>query len=339
MSHKTSPTPGGDRIQNGPDGLRVPHRPVVPFIRGDGSGPFVGSSLTWDDATHLRVRTSPGAPNPPRTGDYVQTGGDVRAADVVGLASATMYMTLYAINSWGVLYLQEAKGYTLMQAGGAISINTIAGILGAVAFGFTSDKVFNARRPPTNVIFAAMEIIGLLMVFFGPPGKPLFMTVAFFIYGFGLTGLVTSLGGLFALDIAPKRAAGAAMGFIGGIIGASAGVLVIVAVSANKEWTPVLDVQVPLLAPFAGLGDSLRILVSVVLIAPLAFFMGLPFPLGITRVGQRTPELIPWAWGINGCASVISAVLATLLAMHFGFTVVVVSAVLLYGVAAVSLPR
>jgi OPA family sugar phosphate sensor protein UhpC-like MFS transporter len=41
------------------------------------------------------------------------------------------------------------------------------------------------------------------------------MTVAFFIYGFGLTGLVTSLGGLFALDIAPKRAAGAAMGFIG----------------------------------------------------------------------------------------------------------------------------
>jgi OPA family sugar phosphate sensor protein UhpC-like MFS transporter len=134
---------------------------------------------------------------------------------VLALASASIYVTRYAINSWGVLYLQEAKGYTLMQAGGAISVNTVAGILGALAFGFASDKFFNARRPPTNVIFAAMEIIGLLMVFFGPPGKPLFMTVAFFIYGFGLTGLVTSLGGLFALDIAPKRAAGAAMGFIG----------------------------------------------------------------------------------------------------------------------------
>jgi OPA family sugar phosphate sensor protein UhpC-like MFS transporter len=134
---------------------------------------------------------------------------------VLALASASIYVTRYAINSWGVLYLQEAKGYTLMQAGGAISVNTIAGILGALAFGFASDKFFNARRPPTNVIFAAMEITGLLMVFFGPPGKPLFMTVAFFIYGFGLTGLVTSLGGLFALDIAPKRAAGAAMGFIG----------------------------------------------------------------------------------------------------------------------------
>jgi macrolide transport system ATP-binding/permease protein len=44
----------------------------------------------------------------------------------------------------------------------------------------------------------------------------------------------------------------AAMGFVGGIIGASAGVLVIVAVSANKEWTPVLDPAVPLLAPVAG---------------------------------------------------------------------------------------
>ena len=134
---------------------------------------------------------------------------------ILALASASIYVTRYAINSWGVLYLQEAKGYSLMQAGSVISVNTIAGILGAVAFGFTSDKIFNARRPPTNVIFALMEIVGLLMVFFGPPGKPLFMTVAFFIYVFGLTGLVTSLGGLFALDIAPKRAAGAAMGFIG----------------------------------------------------------------------------------------------------------------------------
>jgi OPA family sugar phosphate sensor protein UhpC-like MFS transporter len=134
---------------------------------------------------------------------------------VLALASASIYVTRYAINSWGVLYLQEAKGYSLMQAGSVISVNTVAGILGAVAFGFMSDKLFNARRPPANVIFAVLEIVGLLMVFYGPPGRPVFMTVAFFIYGFGLTGLVTSLGGLFALDIAPKRAAGAAMGFIG----------------------------------------------------------------------------------------------------------------------------
>ncbi|RWO18855.1 hypothetical protein, partial [Mesorhizobium sp.] len=42
---------------------------------------------------------------------------------------------------------------------------------------------------------------------------------------------------------------------------------------------------------------------------------------------------IPWAWGINGCASVLSAILATLLAMHVGFSGVVMIAVVLYLVA------
>jgi hypothetical protein len=94
-----------------------------------------------------------------------------------------------------------------------------------------------------------------------------------------------------------------------------------------------------LFAPLAGLPDGARILVAVVLIAPLAFFMGMPFPLGVSRVAALSPELIPWSWGINGCASVISAVLATLLAMHFGFSIVVLAAVALYSIAAVSLPR
>jgi hypothetical protein len=62
--------------------------------------------------------------------------------------------------------------------------------------------------------------------------------------------------------------------------------------------------------------------------------MGMPFPLGLARVGRELPQLVPWAWGINGCASVVSAVLATLLAIEFGFTVVVALAVALYLVAA-----
>ncbi len=134
---------------------------------------------------------------------------------VLALSSAMIYVTRYAINSWGILYLQEAKGYSLIQAGGILSVNTVAGILGAVAYGFSSDKLFNARRPPVNLIFAVMELIGLFMIFLVPNGGTTFMTFAFFIYGFGLTGLVTALGGLFALDIVPRRAAGAVMGFVG----------------------------------------------------------------------------------------------------------------------------
>ena len=96
-----------------------------------------------------------------------------------------------------------------------LTANTVTGIIGALAFGFASDKLFKARRPPCNLIFGILEIAGLLLIFFGPTDRPVLMMAAFLLYGFGLTGLVTSLGGLFAVDIATKRAAGAAMGFIG----------------------------------------------------------------------------------------------------------------------------
>jgi hypothetical protein len=84
-----------------------------------------------------------------------------------------------------------------------------------------------------------------------------------------------------------------------------------------------------------GLADSIKIVLSVLLIAPLAFFMGMPFPIGLSRVADSEPDFSPWAWGINGFASVISASLATLLAIEFGFTAVVLFALGLYAIAAV----
>ena len=77
-----------------------------------------------------------------------------------------------------------------------------------------------------------------------------------------------------------------------------------------------------------------KIAATLLLIAPLAFFMGMPFPLALGHLKTHAPSLVPWAWGINGCASVISAVLATLLAMTFGFSGVVLLAAVLYAVAA-----
>ena len=88
-----------------------------------------------------------------------------------------------------------------------------------------------------------------------------------------------------------------------------------------------------------GLPLGGRIVISLGLLAPLAFFMGMPFPIALSTVGERAQRLIPWAWGINGCASVISAVLATLLAMHGGFTAVILTALALYLLAAVTYPR
>lgn len=86
-------------------------------------------------------------------------------------------------------------------------------------------------------------------------------------------------------------------------------------------------------------GHLSRYLYSIILIMPLGFCMGMPFPMALTKISQTTPALIPWAWGINGCASVISAILATLIAMQFGFTVLIFLAVALYGVAAWCFPE
>lgn len=133
---------------------------------------------------------------------------------VLALSSATIYVTRYAINSWGVLYLQEARGYSLPMAGTLLMISTVAGMIGAVAFGFISDTVFKARRPPANLLFAILELIGLMLIFYGPRNSTV-LTVGLVLFGLGLTALVTSLGGLFAVDICPKRVAGAAMGLIG----------------------------------------------------------------------------------------------------------------------------
>ena len=85
---------------------------------------------------------------------------------------------------------------------------------------------------------------------------------------------------------------------------------------------------------FIGSADVVKIVMSIGLIAPLAVCMGMPFPLGLKRVARTAPDFVPWAWGINGFASVTSAVLATLLAIEFGFNVVIMLALVLYAIAA-----
>jgi hypothetical protein len=87
-----------------------------------------------------------------------------------------------------------------------------------------------------------------------------------------------------------------------------------------------------------SLPDPAKIAISALLVAPLAFAMGMPFPLGLGRVADSAEALVPWAWGINACASVVAAVLATVLAIHLGFTAVVVIALLLYVAAAAVCP-
>jgi len=156
-------------------------------------------------------------PEPPKTGSTWATQKvvfGIAAIWVIAVASALMYVTRYAINSWGVLYLQEIRGYSLVDAGLLMGIYGGAGIVGSVLYGFVSDKMFDARRPPANLMFAIVEVLALLVIFYGPVNQVVLM-VAFAMYGAALSGLIASVGGLFAVDIAPRGATGAAMGMVG----------------------------------------------------------------------------------------------------------------------------
>ncbi|MCP4580498.1 MAG: hypothetical protein GY839_02690 [candidate division Zixibacteria bacterium] len=85
----------------------------------------------------------------------------------------------------------------------------------------------------------------------------------------------------------------------------------------------------PLVSALAGLTIWPRILIAAVLLAPLGFFMGMPFPKGSLRVG----ELIDWGFAVNGAASVLGATGILLVAMAYGFSIALLVGAALYFVA------
>lgn len=89
----------------------------------------------------------------------------------------------------------------------------------------------------------------------------------------------------------------------------------------------------------AALGLALfgRLLILAAIVAPLGVLMGMPFPAGIHVVGETAPSLIPWAWGINGCASVIASIVAALLALEWGFRAVLLAGGLAYTAAGIAM--
>jgi len=73
-----------------------------------------------------------------------------------------------------------------------------------------------------------------------------------------------------------------------------------------------------------------RILISVLVVAPLGFFMGMPFPTGLRVVEKEALDFVPWAWAINGSFSVLATAAASLIAMAAGFSNLIFFAILVY---------
>ncbi|UCD56133.1 MAG: hypothetical protein JSV16_09825, partial [Candidatus Hydrogenedentota bacterium] len=76
-----------------------------------------------------------------------------------------------------------------------------------------------------------------------------------------------------------------------------------------------------------------RIALAVCVLAPISLLLGVPFAYGIRLLNRWNPSIIPWAWAVNGCCTVIGAILTAILSMNFGFNAVLISAIVIYLVA------
>lgn len=153
----------------------------------------------------------------------------------IAFANAFVYLVRYGVLDWAPLYLKEVKGFTFDESSYAYAFYEFAGIPGTIICGYISDKYFKARRAPVLILFMGITLVCVLLYWFNPAGNPgldvaMLIAVGFFIYG------PVMLIGLFALDLAPKKAAGTAAGFTGlfGYVGG--------AVSANIAIGYAVDV-------------------------------------------------------------------------------------------------
>ena len=142
---------------------------------------------------------------------------------ILALSSAFMYMSRYAINEWGVIFLQDTKGYELGAAAAIIGINPIFGIIGTVVSGWLSDVLFKGDRKYPAFVAGILEAIALALFLFGGASKWL-NVVAMVLFGIAIGVLISFIGGLMAVDLVPRQATGAALGIVGLASYAAAGI-------------------------------------------------------------------------------------------------------------------
>ncbi|MHC4356261.1 MAG: SAM-dependent methyltransferase, partial [Planctomycetota bacterium] len=95
----------------------------------------------------------------------------------------------------------------------------------------------------------------------------------------------------------------------------------------------------PIFTHFLGASRYVRIAISLILLFPLGLLLGMFFPTGIRIISADDTRFIPWAWGINGCGSVIGTVLSIVIAMSHGFTLVTILAVIVYVIGVTAMFR
>jgi predicted membrane-bound spermidine synthase len=90
----------------------------------------------------------------------------------------------------------------------------------------------------------------------------------------------------------------------------------------------------PLIRAAIGATLAARVALAVALMFPAGLLMGVPLPAGVRLLARGRPELLPWAWAMNGALSVLGATLAVFIAMNWGFSVTLLAGAAVYAGAA-----
>lgn len=137
---------------------------------------------------------------------------------VLAIAYFFVYVIRTAVNDWGLMFLTEARGLSLVQAGWCMALFEVGGCVGGLAGGWCSDKIFGSKRGPINVLFMLGAIFALAVIWLGSAqislGMYVFYLSAMFIMGFFIFG-PQMLIGMAAVELSHKKAAGTATGFVG----------------------------------------------------------------------------------------------------------------------------
>lgn len=134
---------------------------------------------------------------------------------LIAASSAFMYVARYAINSWGVFFLELGKGYPRVEAGAIISLSAVSGVIGTIASGWVSDRWFATNRFLPALLAGLLNVLSLAVFLAVPAGHAWLDYVSMVGFGVSIGALICYLGGLLAIDSVPKEAAGAALGIVG----------------------------------------------------------------------------------------------------------------------------
>ena len=89
----------------------------------------------------------------------------------------------------------------------------------------------------------------------------------------------------------------------------------------------------PVTGALLALPLGARLLAAVILVFPLAFFMGMPFPLGVLAVQDLSRAAVAWGWGMNGLFTVIGGLGSVVISVNYGFRAALIAGLMIYAIA------